>query len=110
MGQKGAKESSAAAGAAGALVDELQPLGAVRSKRMFGGYGIFAGDVMFALVDPEGRPFLRVDDRTRPRFEQDGAQAHGRMPYWSIPPSVRGDDDLLLTWAREALDVARSAR
>lgn len=110
MGQKGAKESPAAAGTAQELVDELQPLGAVRSKRMFGGYGIFAEDVMFALVDTEGRPFLRVDDDTRPRYEQDGAQAHGRMPYWSIPPSVRGDGELLVAWAREALDVARSAR
>lgn len=110
MGQRGAKQSAQAATVAEELVDTLQPLGAVRSKRMFGGFGVFADDVMFALVDSSGEGFLRVDDDTQTRFEKADAQPHGRMPYWSIPRSVRADEQRLIAWARDALEVARAAK
>jgi TfoX/Sxy family transcriptional regulator of competence genes len=29
------------------------------------------------------------------------------MPYYSVPASVRADDDLLLQWARESAELAR---
>lgn len=110
MGDKGAKQSTQAAVTAEELVDTLQPLGDVRSKRMFGGFGVFADDVMFGLVDSSGQGFLRVGEDTQARYEAADAHAHGRMPYWSIPPSVHSDEELLIEWAREALGVARAAR
>jgi hypothetical protein len=42
-----------------------------------------------------GEGFLRVDDDTQARFEEADAQPHGRMPYWSIPRSVRADEERL---------------
>jgi TfoX/Sxy family transcriptional regulator of competence genes len=32
------------------------------------------------------------------------------MPYWSIPRSVRADEERLIAWARDALEVARAAK
>lgn len=110
MGTRGSKQSAQVAATAERLTDVLQPLGNIGSRSMFGGYGIFADDLMFALVDPSGQGFLRVDDATRPRFEAADAQGHGRMPYWSIPSDVDADDETLLAWARDALEVARAAR
>ena len=56
-----------------ALVDHclelLAPLGAVRAKRMFGGYGLYCDELFFALLAAD-RLYLKVDASTRPAFEQ----------------------------------------
>lgn len=110
MGEKGAKLTEDSTANAAVLVDAFGPLGEVRSKKMFGGHGIFGDDVMFGIVDSAGRAFLRVDDTTRPQYEAAGSEAHGRMPYQSIPDSVVADDDVLVAWGREALAVAKAAK
>lgn len=55
MGRKGAKLTDGAIEAAESLVAELDPLGEVSSRRMFGGLGIYCGS------------------------------GHGKMPYVSVP-------------------------
>ncbi len=68
------------------LLDELAPLGHLRAKAMFGGFGLYCDDLFFALVADEIL-YLKVDDLNRPRFmaEQltpfamkDGGHAHLR--------------------------------
>lgn len=110
MGERGARRSEAAAQTAERLVDAWSPLGAVRQKAMFGGFGIFADDVMFGIVDTSGQAYLRADEATQERFEEAGSQRHGRMPYWTIPEPVAADEDTLLAWAQQSLEVARSSR
>ena len=39
----------------------LAPLGRVRTRRMFGGHGLYVDDVFIALV-MRGRLYLKVDD------------------------------------------------
>lgn len=110
MGQKGAKLTDTATARAEQLVEDLSELGDVSAKKMFGGFGIFESGVMFVLIDPEGRPCLKADDTTRPRYEAVRSEKHGKMPYWTVPDSVLADHDELLVWARESLGVARSAK
>ncbi len=110
MGDKGARKTGDADAAASALLEDLQPLGEVRRKAMFGGFGLFLDDVMFAIVDPAGRCFLRSDEPASRDFESAGAEKHGRMPYWTIPDAVRSDPDELLTWARTARETAVAAK
>ncbi len=110
MGTKGAMASGAGREAAELLVRRLQPLGAVTSRAMFGGHGIFRDDVMFAMVDAQGTCLLRAAGASRHRFEARGSHRHGTMPYWRVPPDVMSDDMELLTWAGDALDVARRAK
>jgi DNA transformation protein len=110
MGEKGARQSQAGSAMAEQLLDELAPLGAVTAKKMFGGYGVFADGVMFALVDSAGRAHLRADEATAPGFEAAGSDKHGRMPSWQIPDDVMADPDQLLAWAGRARDVAVAAK
>ena len=49
----------------------LSPLGAVRSRRMFGGFGIYVDELFIAIIAFD-RLFLKVNDETRPRFEAAG--------------------------------------
>ena len=110
MGEKGSKQTQTGANAAEALVDALGSLGHVTSRKMFGGFGVFCEDTMFALIDPSGATFLRADDTTAESFETAGSSRHARMPYWQIPASVLSDDNELLEWARSALEVAQAAK
>ena len=110
MGEKGAKLTGVSTAVAEQLIDALEPLGEITTKKMFGGHGIFGDGVMFVIVDAAGRSFYRVDDTSRDKYETAGSYNHGRMPYQSIPESVLADSDELIAWGREALDVARSHR
>ncbi len=108
MGEKGAKESQDAAAVVEQVLRDLAPLGEVSSRKMFGGYGIFEGGTMFALVNSQGELFLKADDSNRPEFEEIGAKQHGRMPYFQPAPAVLADEDSLRDWAQVSLEVARA--
>ena len=106
MGTKGSRGSAVGAEAAAALVEALEPMGGVTARSMFGGHGVFSEDVMFAIVDSEGRVYLRADATTAMAFEEAGSTQHARMPYWEVPEQVREDPDQLREWAVTAAQVA----
>lgn len=110
MGEKDAKWTSAASDAAEDIQDRLAELGAIRVKKMFGGYGVFEEDKMFALIDSSGRIFFKVDDTNRARFEDAGSEKHARMPYFSVPEEVLGEDDLFGEWARLSIRISKGGK
>ncbi|MDQ8036072.1 MAG: TfoX/Sxy family protein [Pedobacter sp.] len=99
------------------LRDLLRPLGAIRLRRMFGGYGIYADDLFFAVVLDE-QLYIKVDAQTRPEFEdadleewvyeKDGKPVH--MNYFRPPEDIHDDEDSLRHWGRLALDAALRAK
>jgi DNA transformation protein and related proteins len=105
VGAKGARGKAAGIAAAAALEETLAPLG-VRSRSMFGGHGLFKDETMFAIVDSEGRLYLRADASTAMAFEQAGSTQLARMPYWEVPGPIREDDEELREWAATAAEVA----
>ncbi len=94
----------------------LEPLGPVRARAMFGGWGLYDGGLMFGLII-EGRLYLKVDDVTRPAFEAAGCEpfvytgAHKpvTMSYWTAPTDAQDDALALLPWARRGVEAARRA-
>ena len=110
MGEKGARQTPEGTFAADAFVAELQALGPVTSKKMFGGHGIFCEGVMFGLIDSHGTVHLRADDDTAARFTEHGSIKHSRMPYWTVPSGVLESESELADWAAQALKVARAAK
>ena len=95
------------------------PFGPVTVKRMFGGAGIWAEGLMFALVF-DGAIFLKVDATSVPDFEREGsrpfiytrAKSKGRvgrasLSYWRLPERLYDDPDELAAWARRALAIAQ---
>ncbi|MDE2368984.1 MAG: TfoX/Sxy family protein [Burkholderiales bacterium] len=104
-----------------ALVDHctelLAPLGAVRVKRMFGGWGYYVDELFIAIV-AGGRFYLKVDDRTRERFAAagcepfvyDAARQAVALSYWSAPADALESPALMEPWARLAIQAALGAR
>jgi len=96
-----------------AYVEELfEAMGPVTVRSMFGGAGIFAGEVMFGLIARD-TIFLKVDDENRGDYEAEGLKpfAYGRdgsrtMSYFEMPERLYDDPEELVQWARKAVDAA----
>jgi DNA transformation protein and related proteins len=52
----------------------LKTVGSARSRRMFGGHGIYVDDLFVAIVAFD-RLYLKTDEHTRARFERAGCEA-----------------------------------
>jgi DNA transformation protein len=97
------------------LLDQLAGLGDVSARRMFGGVGLYAGDVFFGLVAQDAL-YLKADDKNRGRHEAEGmgpfkpyADRPETMQYYGVPVHVLEDADVLVEWAREAIGAGRRA-
>jgi len=95
-------------------------LGPVGVRRMFGGAGVYGGDVMFALIDDDVI-YLKVDEALKADLAGEGSLpwVYSRAPragapeqssYWSLPEDALDDPQAACAWARRALDAATAAR
>jgi DNA transformation protein len=97
------------------VLEQLDPVGPITSKRMFGGVGLYAGDLFFALIAGDVL-YLKGDAATRAAREKAGAhpfrpypgrpKGKGKKQYYSVPPAILEDGDALLAWAKEAIAIA----
>ncbi len=99
------------------ILGQLAAFGAVTSRRMFGGHGLFKGGVMFGLIS-DGVLCFRVDETNLPDFAARQSQAftyeaRGRkiaLSYWVVPEDVIEDAEALQRWAAKAFDAALKGR
>jgi len=99
----------------------LSPLGAVRTRRMFGGHGFYVDELFIALIASE-RLYLKTDSLTRAAFERasctpfafaktrGGAVESIETSYFSAPEDAMESPPLMQPWARLALAAALRAR
>ena len=67
--------------------DQLGHIVPVRTRSMFGGLGIYAGDLFFALVADDVL-YLKVDEETRRTYEERGL---GYTLYPAELPNLEGE-------------------
>ena len=98
------------------VLDQLDSLGSVESRRMFGGAGIYCHGVMFALVADDVL-YLKVDDSNRSDFEAAGMEPFRPYPdkdtvmsYYEVPADVLESKSELADWAQKALLAAERKR
>jgi DNA transformation protein and related proteins len=99
-----------------ALRELFRPFGEVAVKRMFGGAGIYAEGLCFA-IESDGEVFLKADPLSQPDFTAAGSSpfiyvARGKpMPtsFWRLPAIARAEADELIRWATLGLEAARRA-
>lgn len=95
-------------------LDRLSPLGPVRARAMFGGYGIYCEDHFFALVAYD-RLYFKVDDENRQAFEHAGAEPFcymGKqkpvvMSYYTLPEALDEQPERFLVFAHLGLAAAQ---
>jgi DNA transformation protein len=98
------------------VADWLSPLGEITSRSMMGGYVLYCGGTVFALL-AENTLYLKVDDLTRPRFAALGLKAFqpfpdqpGTMQYYPPPAEFFEDSDVMAEWGRTAVECGRRAQ
>lgn len=99
------------------LVDSLQVVGPVYTKRMFGGFGIFLDGLMFGLV-ADNIFYLKADEESQADFENAGLEAFKytrndraiALSYYQAPEEAFDSLDVMREWANNAYAAAlRSA-
>ena len=93
-------------------------LGAIRTRRMFGGLGVYSDDLFFALAD-DGLVFVKVDPVTEAAFRAAGSEPFtfpGKdgelnvMSYWRLPDLAYDEPEEAQRWGRLGLEAALRAR
>ena len=87
----------------------------IHARAMFGGVGIYAGELFFALIANDIL-YFKVDEETRPKYISLGMKPfrpYGEdgeeMKYFEVPVSVLEDSEALRPWVADAIAVARRA-
>lgn len=94
-------------------LDQLEALGHVEPRAMFGGVGLYHRGVFFGILASDVL-YLKVDDTTRPEYERAGMgpfvpypERGGTMQYYAVPVDVLESAEELRRWARRAVEVAK---
>ena len=99
------------------VLEQLTGLGDVSSRRMFGGVGLYNGELFFGLIDNDTL-FFKVDDSNRSDYVARGMEAFRPFPdkpdhsmsYFEVPADVLEERDELTAWARKSVAIAARAK
>lgn len=99
------------------VLEQLEGIAQLRSRRMFGGVGLYSGDLFFGLIDDDTL-FFKTDgsnsaeyiSRGMPRFMPFPDRPEAVMAYYQVPADVVEDIEEILRWARKAVAVALASQ
>jgi DNA transformation protein len=87
--------------------EQLATLPGLRSKRMFGGYGLYAGAVFFGIIF-DGRLYFKTHPDTVAEYMEHHAAVFAPSEkqvlknYREVPVDILEDSERLLLWARKS--------
>jgi DNA transformation protein len=98
------------------VLELLTPLGNIRARALFGGYGIYRDDTFFAII-VQDKLYFKTDHVTRSEFTALGLSpftyvARGKsvtMQYHEVPPEVFEEPETMRYWAQQAVGAATRA-
>jgi len=100
------------------LEDLLAEFGPVEIRNMFGGAGIYADGVMFAIL-VDHTLYFKADEGSARDFAAEGKgpftyRRKGRKPvamsYWEVPDRLLDDPTQLAAWARQSHEIACASK
>jgi DNA transformation protein len=92
------------------VLKKLKPHGPITARAMFGGYGIYFGDIIFALI-ADNRLYFRTDDLNRGDYNSEPFVYQGMakpvvMPYMGLPDKILDNPRELPSWIKKAVDAS----
>jgi DNA transformation protein len=87
----------------------------IRLHRMFGGYGIYSGKLIFAII-MDDELYFKVNAELAEEYKNAGSfpftykrdDKTTALSYWCVPSEAIEDRDLLKEWFNKSLKVAIS--
>ena len=96
------------------VLEMISGCGPVSARSMFGGYGIYRENLMFALVS-EDTLYIKADDTNRSEFEALGlepfriSRMNTVMSYYEAPADALDNPHQLCAWAMLGIEAAQRA-
>ena len=94
------------------VLDQLEELGDVTPRSMFGGVGLYHRGVFFGILARDTL-YLKVGDSNRADYTRAGMKAFkpypdrsGTMKYYAVPLEILESPTDLAAWASKAIAVA----
>ena len=98
----------------------FEGLGPISVKHFFGGGGVYAEGLMFAMIADDAI-YLKADGALKAELTKEGcgpfiwepkagprAGERVELGYWRLPDAALDDPQLATEWGRKALNVARA--
>ena len=95
------------------VLEQLEGVAGLRSRRMFSGVGLYSGDLFFGLIHDDTL-FFKTDGSTSadyiargmPRFMPFPTRPEAVLAYHQVPADIIEDNEALRNWARKSVAVA----
>jgi DNA transformation protein len=96
------------------VLDQLDELGDVTPRAMFGGVGLYYRDMFFGIIARDVL-YMKVDDTNRPAYERAGMRPFmpypdrgetARSKYYAVPTEILESASDLASWARQSVAAA----
>ena len=97
------------------ILDQLNGLGAVSCRTMFGGCGLYHEQQFFGIIF-KGRLYFKTDPSTQTQYRDQGMKPFRPSArqmlknYFEVPADMIEDPDVLVNWAEQAARTARPTR
>lgn len=91
------------------VLEQLSEIVPIRSRRMFGGVGIYGDGLFFAII-ADDTLYFKVDESNRPDYQVLGMEQFMTMQYYELPADLLEDPDELQLWVEKSLAVAARKR
>jgi DNA transformation protein and related proteins len=95
------------------VLEQLSPHGPITARAMFGGYGVYWDNVMFALI-ADNQLYFRVDEITSKDYEPynsepfvyEGMKKPVTLPYLTLPIDILENSQELPEWIKRAYQTS----
>lgn len=90
------------------VLDQLHALPDVTCRAMFGGYGLYGGEIFFGIIH-NGRLYLKTDASSRAAYRKRGMKPfhpnakQTLKTYYEVPIEIIEDPEWLIAWAAKAI-------
>ena len=99
------------------LLEQLEGVANLRSRRMFSGVGLYSGELFFGLIHDDTL-FFKTDGSTSadyiargmPRFMPFPTRPEAVLAYHQVPADIIEDGEALRIWAGKSVAVALRSR
>jgi len=89
------------------VLDQLEELGSVSARKMFGGAGIYLDGLFFALIADDVL-YFKVDETNLQDYLTAGSNQFKPLLFYEVPAHVLENRDELVIWAEKSVAVAVS--
>lgn len=90
------------------VLDQLRDMRGVTARSMFGGYGLYRGEVFFGIIH-KGRLYFKTNDDSRDEYTTRAMKPfrpsakQTLKKYYELPADILEDSEHLTAWAQQAV-------